>query len=306
MKTPLLALAVVTASVLFLGGCGGTETGSSTTVMIDLLPDQIGDRVRSEQTDSYDRETIFDYINGAGEVYRSYEFSDVVVARYTGAAGADLVIEMFDMGNPADAYGVFSYAREREDPGIGGSYEHKGRVLCFWKDRYYVCVTLDGSPSESDSTQVLEAARVVASGLSGVTDLPTLVTKLPADGLIPFSERFFHTHQSLNYHYYLARENILELNEETDVVLARYEPGSTYLMVASYENQESASRALNSFRGGYAPDSADSETVETENGGWVSSRQADSYVVVVLDAPSEAAAGALLQAAVEKITLPTS
>ena len=50
------------------------------------------------------------------------------------------------------------------------------------------------------------------------------------------------------------------------------------------------------------PDAHQSETLMTENGKFVSCRQADRYVAVVLDAESESEASALLQTAVERIT----
>ena len=79
-----------------------------------LLPERIGDRVRQDSSLTYDREAIFDYINGAGEVYRSYAFRDVLVARYARDSGDEVTVELFDMGLTEDAYGVFSYARESE------------------------------------------------------------------------------------------------------------------------------------------------------------------------------------------------
>ncbi|MCJ7628218.1 MAG: hypothetical protein MUO50_07495, partial [Longimicrobiales bacterium] len=86
-----------------------------------LLPKTIGEWVKQDAPLTYDRETIFDYINGAGEVYRSYAFSHVLVDRYerSGAQDQGVTVELFDMGNPEDAFGVFSYAREQEEAGIG-------------------------------------------------------------------------------------------------------------------------------------------------------------------------------------------
>ena len=74
------------------------------------LPDQIGDWARQDAPERYDRETIFDYIDGAGEVYRSYGFSNVFIARYARAGTPEISLELFDMGTSEDAYGVFSYA----------------------------------------------------------------------------------------------------------------------------------------------------------------------------------------------------
>jgi hypothetical protein len=266
--------------------------------VIDLLPKQIDSWTRGDSPAAYDRETIFDYINGAGEVYRSYAFSEVAVVVYASSEGEpDITVELFDMGDPADAYGVFSYAREQEETGIGGGYERKGRVLCFWQDRYYVCVASEERTADSERN-LEEIARAISEQLPPASDPPALVAVLPDDGRVAFSERFFHLHQSLNYHYYLARENVLSLSPETDAVLARYAPGSTYLLLVKYQSGSDAAEAVSSFKQGYLPGSGESRTVETENGKFTAYEQRDRYVVVVLDAESEAAADVFLRATV--------
>ena len=289
------------ALTLSMCGCEGYDGDGGSAAVIDLLPSQLAEWTRQDSTTTYDRESIFDYINGAGEVYRSYAFSEVVVARYYAGSGSDVVVELFDMGNPEDAYGVFSYAREQEEAGIGGAYEHKGDVLCFWQNRYYVCLAMD-DPTLGSETDLTELARAISQALPSTSVRPDLMSVLPADGLVRLSERFFHLHQSLNYHYYLARENLLNLSNETDVVIARYRPGTSYLIVVRYETERKAAEALSSFREGYLPDAAGSETLRTENGKYVGCRQADNHVVVVLDAESESDATTLLQASVEQIT----
>jgi hypothetical protein len=264
-----------------------------------LLPDRISDWTRQDSSETYDRETIFDYIDGAGEVYRSYAFSDVVVVHYTRSGSSGITVELFDMGTTEDAYGVFGHGREQEEAGIGGGFERKGRVLCFWQDRFYVCVSAEQSAPDME-TAVEEIARAIAQNLpSGVTR-PSIVQLLPPDGLVPFSDRFFHLHQSLNYHYYLQRENVLNLSAETDAVLARYAPGSTHLLIVRYGSEADAAGGLASFRERYVQD-ATQQTGATERGTYVSSGVHDRFVAVVLDAGSESEAGALLGAAMERI-----
>lgn len=293
-------LAALSMLLPAVSGCGGSGGTSETADLTNLLPLEIGEWSRRDSVDIYDRETIFDYINGAGEVYRSYDFSDVAVARYSNPGHSDILIELFDMGNPNDAYGVFSYGRETEEEGIGGGYEHKGDVLCFWQDRYYLCLALD-DPTQDSGVDLTGIATAVSEHLPAGSTRPSLVGLLPSSGRVPFSDRFFHLHQSLNYHYYLARENLLNLGPDTDVVIARYRPGSSYLVIVRYETGEDAAGAVASFKAGYMPDAGTEETVMTENGKYVSCRQIGRHAVVVLDAESESATNALLEASVESI-----
>jgi len=300
MRALVAALAVLAPSIAALPGCEGQDSDGPLTAVVDLLPKHIDTWTRSDSAASYDRETIFDYINGAGEVYRSYAFSQVIVVAYSGSSGPDITVELFDMGTPADAYGVFSYAREREESGIGGGYEQRGRILCFWQDRYYVCVVSEERSADSDRF-LPEIAEAISENLPAAADPPQMVALLPGEGLVASSQRFFHLHQSLNYHYYLARENILNLSPETDAVLARYAPGSTYLLLVRYRDDQEAAAAASSFRQAYLADAGEAPVVETENGKYVSYGNRAGYVVVVLDADSETAANDLLQAAVNAL-----
>jgi hypothetical protein len=302
MRISIPALAALALSSVTSPGCETQGSDSPSIAMIDLFPEQISDRTRSDSPAAYDRETIFDYINGAGEVYRSYAFSQVVVVVYSGSQQTDITVEMFDMGSPADAYGVFSYAREQEQAGIGGGYEQKGRVLCFWQNRYYVCVASEERTADSDRA-LLEVARAISERLPASSDPPDLVAVLPEEGLVTFSERFFHLHQSLNYHYYLARENILNLSSETDAVLARYAPGSTYLLLIRYPTVSEAATAATSFEQQYLADAGDPGMVQTENGKFTSYGSQDRFIVVVLDAESGTAAADLLQATMNGLPL---
>lgn len=279
-----------------LAGCGGTEGEGATTM---LLPDRIGEWARQDPSETYNRETIFDYINGAGEVYRSYAFEDVRVTRYT-RDGEKITVELFDMGTAADAYGVFSYARESEEDGIGGGFERKGSVLCFWQNRYYVCVATHELGTDR-SAGLEEIARGIARQLPAGGDRPSLVSALPTNGLLPASDRYFHTHQSLNYHYYVARENLLSLSEETDVVLGRYEPGSTYVVIVSYPSAEEARAALLHFVQQRFPESAELATIETTGGTFFAFDHTGQFVVVVMDAATREAAEALRDAARNRI-----
>ena len=266
-----------------------------------LLHESINDWVREDATITYDRETIFDYINGAGEVYRSYAFSQVVVARYERPGIDAFSVELFDMGNAEDAYGVFSYAREQEEMGIGGGFERRGSILCFWQDRYYVCVAAE---ERADDTGALleEIARGISAQLPPPGAPPPLVSMLPSEGLIPHSERFFHLHQTLNYNYYLVRENVLNLSPDTDALMARYQPGSTYLLVIVYQNEGAAADALSSFRSQILPAAGSAETVEREEGKFTTTAQRGRFVVVVLDAVSAEAADSLRQATLDNLT----
>ncbi len=286
-------LVTVSVIAILITACGGGNLGDANHNLAGLLPVTLDDWVRTDSISSFDRETIFRYINGAGEVYNSYAFSQVAVVHYSRGEDSEILVELFDMGNDADAYGAFSYAREDEQSGLGGGYEQRGSVLCFWQNKYYCCVAIEGS-GEQSAGDLQSMARAVSGKLPDTSERPKLVSALPDDGLIRHSDRFFHLKAALNYNYYLARDNILKLSSTTDCVLARYQPGSTYLLLVEYPSADEATTALKSFRESYLQDTGNAEVVSVEDGKFVGSRQAGRTLTVVLDAAASDVAAQLL------------
>ncbi len=251
------------------------------------VPNEILDWKVTDTVETYDRESIFDYINGAGEVYRSYAFRDVTVWRFSKPDAPDITVEIFDMGSPDDAYGVFSHTRESEESGIGGGYEQRGSVLCFWQNRYYVC--LAAYESTDDVRQVVTMlARIIAQKLPQSGGIPNLIGLLPQEGMVEHTQRFFHIHASLNYHYYLAEQNILRLSDSTNAVLAVYEPGTTWLLCVEYPSAQEAEEAHGSFVENYLPEAAETGVAMVDVDKWVSASKLGRYVVITFDAVSRA------------------
>ncbi|UCD74716.1 MAG: hypothetical protein JSV91_13125 [Phycisphaerales bacterium] len=307
LKGGLWAIAAV-GPLLF--GCSVSETHTVDTAL--LLPQNLGDWVKEPDPVIYDRKTICDYINGAGEVYRSYAFDNVIVARYGNSEGLAVTVELFDMGNSADAFGVYSYAREQEETGIGTAFERGGSILCFWQDRFYVCVAaeqLDPDPAAI----IEEVARGVSQGLPEAGTRPSMVDMLPTEGLRPLSERFFHLHQTLNYHFYLVKENVLNLSPQTNAILGRYGSGSTILLIIDYGDEGEASESLVSFRQFVARNrvsaethkpqegETDRQTLGTEKWKYISSAQQGRFLLVALNGEDATAVEALTKAASRNI-----
>ena len=102
----------------------------------------------------------------------------------------------------------------------------------------------------------------------------------------------------MNLSYYLADENILHIDSDTEAVLARYhaEEEKPYLLLVKYPSNRRAKRVLRSFLDAYMPDAVEPGIVQTEDGKWTAADVCARLVAVVLDAPSAAWAHDLLEA----------
>jgi hypothetical protein len=291
-------LAVLCLSIMPM--CGKDEKKMAIRSLQQLVPEEISGWKLTDSVETYDRVTIYDYIDGAGEVYLSYDFQKVSILHFTRPGEPDITVELFDMGSPEDAYGVFSHAREKEQTGVGEGYEYRGGLLCFWKARYYLCIL-----AQKESAATKEAVFALASGITerlpGPAGRPELVDMLPGDSLVRESVRYFHTHASLNYHYFLSGENILNLSPGTKAVLARYNPGPLYILGIRYRDPAEAEEAYSGFIEGYIPEAASTGKARTDDGNWVVARARQEYVIIGLEAPSEASADRLINAFLDNI-----
>jgi hypothetical protein len=288
MKIAVALVAVVT----WIGGAAlvSQSTLEGPRLLASYIPVSAGPWL-SEADQVYDAGTIFDYIDGAGEVYRSYNMRSLVARRFHKDGRPDIVVDAFDMGSPADAFGVFTHDLDGADAGIGQDSTYKAGLLSFWKDRYFLSVYAEEETPETKAL-VLDLGRAIAAAIPVEGARPGLVDLLPRDGQAPGRIRFFHSHAVMNYHFFVADVDILELAGTADAVLADYqdEGGTSRLLIVAYADPGAAARAAASFARAYLPDARGGAPVRTENGRWSASRAFGRLVAVVFDTSSRAKA----------------
>jgi HEAT repeat protein len=116
---------------------------------------------------------------------------------------------------------------------------------------------------------------------------------LPDKGLIKDRISFFHSNVNLNNRFFIASDNILNLNRSTDCVLAEYEEREqepVILMIVRYPDKAAAETAHESFCSGYMPDAAETGLAEMENQLWTMVKQRENIVAIIFDAPDTARA----------------
>ena len=253
----------------------------------DLVPRGVrGWRGTDDHT--YDRKTIYDYLDGGAEVYLQYDFRGLFARRFTREKQPAITIDLFDMGSGPEAYGIFSVEREGNNIGIGQGSEYAAGLLRFWKGRYFVAITAERETPEVKRA-VLELGKGIAAAIKTTGTEPALISLVPSKGLVPNSIRYFHQHSVLSYLYFVARQNILRLDGRTQVVLAIYRlvKGNSYLLLIVYPNDKLANGALASFLSAYLPEGRKTGIARTTKGKWVAARAQGKLLTVVFDSPTK-------------------
>lgn len=285
-------------AVLLAVLAGGVASGppfsraDSYEAMARLLPANAQGWTAGPKDERYDAETIFDYIDGAGEVYRAYNMKALVSRRYRKPGGPDIIADLFDMGSSADAFGVFSHDLDGEDWGLGQASLYKGGLLNLWRGRYFAAVFAEGESAES-AAALREIGRRLAAAIAEDGAKPDLLTGLPAGYDDPRRVRYLHSPVILNYHIALSRENVLKLDGRTDVVLSKADDKSV-LILARYPDEALAEAALGSFRSALMPGSGGERARRAEDGTWTASGRRGRTLAAILRAPAPEAAERIL------------
>ncbi len=252
----------------------------------NLLPKVINGW-KADKDRIYDPDTIFKYLNGSGEVYRAFNFKILFARHYVKKDQPKIIADIFDMATTKDAFGIFSHGYEGKEIGIGQGSNYMGGLLSFWKGRFFISLF-----AEEETGEVKEAlftlAKKVASSIEKEGQIPEIVLRLPIDGLDKAKVRYFHSYIILNHHFFVADENILCLDQQTDAALGVYHEQGTehYLLLIRYAGEDEATQALASFAAVYMPDASQPGLVQTEDGKWTAAQQQGNLLIIVFNAAS--------------------
>lgn len=261
------------------------------------LPSQAAGWTWDGQSLRYDPRTIFDYIDGAGEMFLAYGFRSLAVRRFEKPDGPPLTLECYDMGSADGAYGVFSFERQEAGVGIGQGSEFGGGLLRFWKGRYFVSIFADGEGSAAESG-VLELGRRTAAAIAMTETAPKLVGLIPREnaGLVDTSVRYITSHILLNQRVFIAHENVLGVGPQIGAVLAQYarDAKKAQLLLIRYPTITAAGTAYQRLLATYLADAGGRDRLAKADQGWTVVRHRDTFVIMVLGASTEQMAEALL------------
>ena len=157
MKIPTVLNASAGLFLILFAGGNVTDFGQS-------IPKKIMGWGAAGRDTVYDRKTLFDYMDGGAEVYLAFDFKQVFVRKFKGPAKGELALDIYDMGSPEEAFGIFSCDREDPEAGIGQESEYGLGLLRFWQGRYFVSITASDDEKKAEKA-ILELGKAVAAGL---------------------------------------------------------------------------------------------------------------------------------------------
>lgn len=147
-------------------------------------------------------QTLYEYINGAADLYLTYEFQDLQVAEYKGGKKAGVTVEVYRHKDPTQAFGIYSQERLAGarflELGAQGYYEPN--VMNFLVGPYYVKIN-GFNTGEDDERILLPFARKMEEILGGKTSLPAILASFPEEGKKKNSEKFI-AKNFLGYSYF--------------------------------------------------------------------------------------------------------
>jgi hypothetical protein len=293
----------------------GEATGKMNAGKLDL-PKTVGVWNGPDSARLINSKNIFKYMNGAGELYLGYRFHHLEVFDYTSPDQGNILVELYFMESPDDAFGLLSLDWGGEPVSFDGAPAatssqfftasnralYGGGLMRLWSDNIYVRIMAEReTPASKDA--VFTLGKAIAADTHHPPE-PALVKMLPLDIDAVWKLRvdrlsFFRSHLVLNSIYYLSHENILDLDLSAEAVSAPYEniagsgdPNRSQLLLVRYENPERALQALNRFHDAYLPGynkiitaetAADSPSLFKLEDGWLAYKQLGKHIAIVFE-----------------------
>lgn len=241
------------------------------------LPKTIDGWTRAGEPRKITSKTIFDYMDGAGELYIGYRFDHLDVFEYSSRDEDQILAELYWMESSDDAFGLLSGdwggepadseqgppTGEAPNPWEGKRALYGSGLLRIWSGNLYARVMAYQETSKSKAA-VMKLGRVILSKRSRPAP-PALLSALPSTGDAGFRLRtdrvcYFRSHLVLNSVYFLSTGNILDLDHSAEAVTGTYSAAdarshhSVQLILVRYRDTETARSGVHHFERTYLPE----------------------------------------------------
>jgi hypothetical protein len=146
---------------------------------------------QSGEAGTFIPKNLYEYINGAADLYLMYDFEELKVAEYQDEKKASVTVDVYRHRTPLLAFGIYSQERLPTagflDIGVQGYYERG--FLNFLTGPHYVKISAVNTGPE-DREVLVTFARKMAENLGAKGSFPSILSSFPAEGKKPYSELF--------------------------------------------------------------------------------------------------------------------
>jgi hypothetical protein len=152
----------------------------------------------------FEPKTLYEYIDGAADLYLACDFEELQVAEYGNPKKASIILEVYRHRTSRDAFGIYSQERlpDADVLPVGAQGYIDKNILNFVVGRYYVKISSANTGAED--REVLQSfATKVEENLGEREGLPALLTVFPAEGKKGNSEKYI-ARNFLGYPFFSA------------------------------------------------------------------------------------------------------
>jgi hypothetical protein len=186
-----LSMAIAMAALLLAAHAAGAQEQVD---LSKLLP--VSGAIAGWKTDGdslvYQPDNLWEYIDGAADNFLSFDFRRVIEQDYVSSSDKGLKVEIYEQGSPLMAFGIYAQMRS---PGlaihaIGNEAFSDDYSLNFWKDRFYVRVSVFEKGADLDAAMKAFARSIADAIPAGGGALPPEICAFPEEGLVPNNLRY--------------------------------------------------------------------------------------------------------------------
>jgi len=283
------------------------------------LPKIVGLWTRPDSPQFVNAKNIFDYMDGAGELYLGYCFDHLESYRYEARNQDSILVELYFMKTSDDAFGLLSLDWGGKATDLGQSLQANAApensfwpralygegLLRLWSDTIYARIMAFQETPESKEA-VLALGRSIVKD-RGNPPRPDLLKNLPDSFRPDWMLRkdrtsYFRSHLVLNSLYYLGQENMLDLDLTSEAVTSSYERKDSegqkriQFLLVKYPSHMRARRALAHFHRTYLPEhpislqsgsSGEMVNVFPIEDGWLGYKFKDNTLAFIFECPDQ-------------------
>jgi hypothetical protein len=270
------------------------------------LPEIIDEWKKTGEDRIYDDKNLYDYLDGAAELYISFGFSKVFNRIYSSGEGKEIIVDIFYMNKPEDAFGAFSFSVGK----IGNDYGVQSQIapgaIVFWKNNFVVSI-MENPSSEEAKKVSLKIAKLIDESINENGSFPEVLKYLPEENLDQQSIRYFRHYVWLNTYSFISSENILNISQNTHGVLAKYgDKQKLILLMVKYPTESESNAAKEKFNSAYYKEEKHKYIIKGKDGKFTGTETVKNFFIGVFGGTKEIDVKDLINKAKDSVNKLTS